>query len=67
MTTRLEEIWNWWGEQKRKVKQRKDLGVVKYKTDRQTEKLRELRERMSQSEVVVEARNLPNEIRFSEL
>ncbi len=43
------------------------MGVIKYKTDRQTEKLRELRERMSQSEVVVEARNLPNEIRFSEL
>jgi flagellar motor switch protein FliM len=67
MATRLEEIWSWWGEQKRKIRQRKDLGVIKYKTDRQTEKLRELRERMSQSEVAVEARNLPNEIRFSEL
>jgi hypothetical protein len=49
MATRLEEIWSWWGEQKRKIRQRKDLGVIKYKTDRQTEKLRELRERMSQS------------------
>lgn len=53
MLTRLEEVWKWWGEQKRKIKQRKDLGVIKYKADRQTEKLRDYRERMSKSEVIV--------------
>ena len=40
MMIRLEETWKWWAEQKRKVKQRKDLGVIKYKTDRKVEKLR---------------------------
>jgi len=35
MIARLEETWQWWQEQRRRVKQRKDLGVVKYKTDRE--------------------------------
>jgi hypothetical protein len=40
MTVRLEETWQWWLEQKRKVKQREDLGVIKYKTDREVERIR---------------------------
>lgn len=51
MVIRLEEVWKWWGEQKRKIKQRKDMGMIKYKADRHTEKLRNFRERMSKSEV----------------
>jgi hypothetical protein len=40
MVSRLEESWNWWKEQRRIIMQRKDLGIVKYKTDRQTDRLR---------------------------
>ena len=59
MVIRLEEVWKWWGEQKRKIKQRKDMGMIKYKADRHTEKLKNFRERMSKSEVK-ESGNLPN-------
>ena len=45
----LREVWSWWLEQKRKVKQRKDQGMVKYKTDRKLEKARLYRSQMTQS------------------
>lgn len=37
---RLKQTYKWWNEQRRIIKQRKELGVVKYKTDRNIEKLR---------------------------
>lgn len=37
----------WWNDQKRIIKQRKDLGVVKYKTDKQMDKVRVILEKMS--------------------
>jgi len=40
MKERLNETMIWWKEQKRMIKQRKDLGVVKYKTDRLMDKAR---------------------------
>lgn len=63
----LEVTWKWWGEQRRKIKQRKDLGVVKYRVDRQVDKLREYRQRMSHSEVIGQKGSLPNEIRYAEI
>lgn len=49
MVARLEDLREWWTEQCRKIRQRKDRGVIKYKTDRHIDKLRDYRERMSHS------------------
>lgn len=66
--SRLVETGKWWAEQRRIIKQRKDLGVVKYKTDKKIDKLRDYRDRMARSMVVEEEKNvLPNEIRFAEV
>lgn len=51
---RLNEAVRWWAEQKRIIKQRKDLGVVKYKTDRMIDRMREYQTRLSLSQVVEE-------------
>lgn len=51
---RLNEAVKWWSEQKRIIKQRKDLGVVKYKTDRMIDRMREHQTRLSLSQVVAE-------------
>jgi hypothetical protein len=56
----LGELEKWWGEQKRIVKQRQDLGIVKYKTDKKIDRLRDYRSRMAKSVVVEESTVLPN-------
>jgi hypothetical protein len=57
---RLAEALKWWGDQRRIIKQRKDLGVVKYKTDKKIDRLREYRGRMAKSMVVEENGSMPN-------
>ncbi len=47
----LGEVEKWWSEQKRIVKQRQDLGIVKYKTDKKIDRLRDYRNRMAKSVV----------------
>ena len=47
------------------MKQRKDLGVVKYKTDRVSDLIREVLQDMNKSEVLPEPENLPNEKRYA--
>ena len=51
---RMNEAVRWWTEQKRIIKQRKDMGVVKYKTDRMIDRMREYQTRLSLSQVVEE-------------
>jgi hypothetical protein len=63
----LGELDKWWAEQKRIVKQREDLGIVKYKTDKKVDKLRDYRNRMARSFVAEESSTLPNEIRYAEV
>lgn len=63
----LSEVEKWWAEQKRIIKQREDLGIVKYKTDRKIDKLRDYRSRMAKSFVAEESSTLPNEIRYAEV
>ena len=56
----------WWAEQRRIIKQRKDLGIVKYKTDKKIDRLREYRSRMANSMILEEGPALPNEVRYAE-
>lgn len=51
---RLAETGKWWVEQRRIIQQRKDLGIVKYKTDKMVDRLREYRTRMAKSMMVPE-------------
>lgn len=64
---RMGEAEKWWIEQRRIIKQRKDLGVVKYKTDKKIDRLREQRSRMAKSMVAEESTVLPNEARYAEV
>lgn len=63
----LAEVDKWWSEQKRIIKQREDLGIVKYKTDKKIDKFRDYRNRMAKSFVAEESSALPNEIRYAEV
>jgi hypothetical protein len=59
--SRLNEAVKWWGEQKRIIKQRKEMGVVKYKTDRKIDKLRDYQTKLSLSQIAKEEPSvLPN-------
>jgi hypothetical protein len=47
----LGETWKWWCDQRRIIKQRKELGVVKYKTDKVIDRARAYRDKMNTTDV----------------
>lgn len=64
---RLGEAVKWWSEQKRIIKQRKDMGVVKYKTDRMIDRMRDYQTKLSLSQIAAEEPAvLPSELRYVE-